>query len=181
MPAQGLDLILRLQHCNAKYVEAQAMTVLIQWLHVLGGIFWFGSALYAMAILGPAMRALPLATRREVMAATTNRMGPVVEAIGTLTIALGVIRGTVLGPVQSIDVVTDTAYGRTWAIALLLGLGILAWSHFMIVPTARRMIAAMTDAASGEAAMRRGMPVMMVELVGFAAIFTCMILMRFGL
>jgi uncharacterized membrane protein len=153
--------------------------ITVQWLHVLGGIFWFGSALYASFILAPAMMPLPPQASEAVFRATVKRGGVVLETAGAITILLGFVRGTLLGPVQSFQFLLGTPYGITWGIALLLGLGILAWSHFVLFPSSDRVREAM--ATGDSAAMRRGMVLILVELAGFFGIFTCMILMRFGL
>ncbi len=153
--------------------------VAIQWLHVLGGIFWFGSTLFVSLILAPAMMSLPPRTTEPVFRATTKRARVVLETVGAITVLLGIIRGTLLGPVQSVQFLLGTPYGITWSIALALGLGILAWSHFVLGPSTDRLRGAM--AAGDTAAMRRGMAEILVELIGFFGIFTCMILMRFGL
>jgi uncharacterized membrane protein len=153
--------------------------VVVQWLHVLGGIFWFGGTLYALFILAPVMMSLPAQTSGTVFGATAKRTAVLFETVGGITILLGIVRGTLLGPVRSLDFLLGTPYGITWGIALLLGLGILAWSHFIVAPSTDRVASAM--AAGDTAEMRRGMPLVLVELAGFFGIFTCMILMRFGL
>ena len=91
----------------------------------------------------------------------------------------GLVRGTLLGPVQSPGFLLGTPYGITWGIALVLALGVLAWSHFVTFPLGERMPAAIE--AGDAAAMRRVIPLILLELLGFFGIFTCMILMRFGL
>jgi uncharacterized membrane protein len=44
------------------------LQVIVQWLHVFLGIFWFGSTLYSDVILIPAVTSLPIARQREVVA-----------------------------------------------------------------------------------------------------------------
>jgi uncharacterized membrane protein len=156
------------------------LQIVVTWLHVLGGIFWFGGTLYAAFVLGPAVMSLPPQTSRALYNAMMARRTPtVIEVVGVLTILLGIVRGTLLGPVRTLEFLFGTSYGITWGIALLLGLAILAWSRFVVGPQSDRMQAAveMGDAA----ALRGAMPLLLVELLGFFGIFTCMILMRFGL
>src|SRR3989442_1365434 len=111
--------------------------IAVHWLHVLGGVFWFGGMLYAMVILAPVTRSLPPSVASNIFGATAARAGPIIESVGAVTIGLGIVRGTLLGPVHSVDFLFGTAYGVTWGIALLLGLGILAWAHFVIMPTSQ--------------------------------------------
>ena len=122
---------------------------------------------------------LPLQTQVAISRAAAKRANVIFEALGAITILLGIVRGTLLGPVQSPGFLFGTPYGITWGIALVLALGVLAWSHFVTFPLGERMPAAME--AGDTAAMRRVMPLILLELLGFFAIFTCMILMRFGL
>jgi hypothetical protein len=62
----------------------------------------------------------------------------------------------------------------------LLGLGIVGWSHFVAAPSTDRLAAAMASCDTASE-MRRGLPLILLELAGFSGIFTCMILMRFRL
>jgi uncharacterized membrane protein len=156
------------------------LLIAVTWLHVLAAIFWFGGTIYAIFILGPAVMTMPPQFGLELSRAMMRRKAPLVfEVLGGITILLGIIRGTLLGPVQSLGFLLGTAYGITWGIALLLALGILAWSHYVTTPAAEPMATAM--AAGDTAAVRRGVPLLLIELAGFFGVFTCMILMRFGL
>jgi len=91
--------------------------VAIQWLHVLGGIFWFGSTLFVSLIHAPAMMSLPPRTTEPVFRATTKRARVVLETVGAITVLLGIIRGTLLGPVQSVQFLLGTP-----SAGMLLGL-----------------------------------------------------------
>jgi len=156
------------------------LQIVVTWLHVLFGIFWFGGTLYATFVLGPAVMRLPGQSQLALFRSLMNRQAPLVfEMAGGFTILLGIIRGTLLGPIQTLGFLLGTAYGITWAIALLLALGIVAWSHFVTTPTSEPMVQAM--AAGDTGAARRAAPLLLVELAGFFGVFTCMILMRFGL
>jgi len=157
-----------------------SLQIVVTWVHVLFGIFWFGGTLYATFILGPAVMSLPPQSQLALFRSLMNRKAPLVfEVVGSITILLGIIRGTLLGPVQTLGYLLGTAYGITWAIALLFGLGILAWSHFVTTPASEPIAQAM--AAGDTASARRVIPLLLVELAGFFGVFTCMILMRFGL
>lgn len=152
--------------------------IAVQWLHVLGGIFWFGGVLFSSVILAPAMMSLPPQTAAAVFEIFARRAW-VGETVGGVTILLGIVRGTVLGPIKSLDFLLGTPYGITWGIALLLGLGILALGHLVIKPSSDRMKVAI--AAGDRAAMRVQLAPVLATVAGFFGIFTCMILMRFGL
>jgi hypothetical protein len=104
-------------------------------------------------------------------------------------ILLGILRGTVFGPVRSIDALLTT-YGLTWLLALVLAIGTFMYGMRVVGPTLERIgriseaDAVNPDGSPTPAALallgqakRNGV----IELLLFLAIFTCMILMRFGL
>jgi hypothetical protein len=162
------------------------IVIAVQWLHVLLGIMWFGNALVVAAILIPTLNRFPIALQREVGGRYGERAVRILDVVIPTVILLGVVRGTLLGPIDSFEQMVTTAYGITWLVALVLGIGMYWWSKFVINPA----IAAMnsiplnadgTASPAMEAATDRVKRVVILELLGFFAIFTCMILMRFGL
>lgn len=157
----------------------------VQWLHVLLGILWFGAALFADVILIPAISNFSLEKQREIGGAVGVRGTAIFRIVAPAIIVLGFIRGTVFGPIKSLDALT-TAYGITWLIALVVALALWRWS----LTTYARALHALTTvplAPDGsatpevEAATNRVKKLAVLELVFFFVIFTCMILMRFGL
>jgi putative copper export protein len=58
-----------------------------------------------------------------------------------VTIALGLVRGTLLGPIQSIDFLFGTAYGRTWLVALVAALYALIFPYVVMEPRMRHILA----------------------------------------
>ena len=161
----------------------------IQWLHVLFGIVWFGSALAANMILIPALGRLPLDRQREfagVYGQAAERIMPI-AAYGV--IVLGILRGTVFGQIQSLSALTST-YGLTWLVGLIAASATLVWGKRALEPALHRMNAI----PIGDALLADGKPapvmlaalnavkrVAVLELLGFFVVFTSMILMRFGL
>lgn len=84
-----------------------------QWLHILLGIIWFGNSLVVATILIPSLNPLPIPMQREVGARYGDRATRVFDVIVPVLILLGVIRGTLLGPIKDIGDVLGTAYGVT--------------------------------------------------------------------
>jgi uncharacterized membrane protein len=165
------------------------LVFIVQWLHVILGILWFGAALYADFILIPALNTLPLTTQRAVGAAVGARGNPIILTAATGVILLGVVRGTVFGPIKSLEALS-TAYGITWLVALVLAIGLFLYGLRVLAPSLERLAAipeaeALTadgsPSAELAAAVERVKRILLIELVVFLAIFTCMILMRFGL
>jgi uncharacterized membrane protein len=158
---------------------------IVQWLHVLLGIFWFGSALYVDIVLIPAISHLSLEKQHEIGAALGVRGTAVFRVVAPLIIVLGFLRGTVFGPIRSLDALT-TAYGITWLVALVVTIALYRWA-FTTYTGALRALTTVPLAPDGsatpevQAAAERVKRLAAVELVFFFVIFTCMILMRLGL
>jgi uncharacterized membrane protein len=164
-------------------------TFVIQWLHVLLGIFWFGASLTANLILVPALSPLPLAEQQRFGGAYGTVANRVLPPVAYAVVILGVIRGTVFGPLQSVDAVLGSAYGLTWLAALVVALGTQAFAQRVLAPNIGRLSeldpATAVDeegrpSAELSAIIGRAKRHTIVELAGFGVIFTCMILMRFG-
>jgi uncharacterized membrane protein len=162
------------------------VVVAVQWLHVLLGIFWFGNALVLDVIVIPAINRLPIVRQREISSYIGSRATPIFHVVVPSIIALGFIRGTLLGPIKSVDALLGSAYGLTWLTALSVTILTYLFGLFMIIPALRRMDAAPVnrdgsptpELTAGLDSVKR---LVTLELVGFFVIFTCMILMRFGL
>jgi uncharacterized membrane protein len=153
--------------------------IVIQWLHVLLGIFWFGSILYVDLILLPTIGTLPMREQQKVGGLVGPRTGRILVPVGITVVLLGFLRGTVFGHLHSLDAVFGSAYGITWLITLLLGLSVIAWGLFVLAPRVEGLGTAKSPEEYG-ARVKTLRVLTFIELFGFLAIFTCMILMRFG-
>jgi uncharacterized membrane protein len=158
----------------------------VQWLHVLLGILWFGNSLVLAAIIIPAINRLPLVAQREIGSYIGDRAQRVLEFVAPAVIVLSTIRGTLLGPIKNVDTMLGTAYGLTWLVALIVAILTHIWGRSVIKAGVHAMNLAPinpdgTATAELEAATRRVKLLVSLELIGFFVIFTCMILMRFGL
>ena len=113
--------------------------IVIQWLHVLLGMFWFGSTLYLDVLVIPAVMTLPLEQQRTVSKPLTTFSERVIIPAGLLVMLLGLVSGIVFGPVRSLDFLFGTAYGLTFLIAGLAALATFAWGQLILTPAARRL------------------------------------------
>ena len=162
------------------------LVVIVQWLHVLLGILWFGNALVLDVIVIPAINRLPIVAQREVGSLIGARSTPIFQVVVPLIIVLGFIRGTFLGQIKSLDVLFGTAYGLTWLVALVVTIATYLWGLFVIIPGLHVMDRAPVNPDGTPTpelvdATNRIKRLVALELLGFFVIFTCMILMRFGL
>ena len=148
----------------------------VQWLHVLLGILWFGYALSMYFLVAPALMELPESQGRI----TNARLGAigarVFPFVAVLVVLLGIIRGTVFGPINSLEDLFGTAYGWTWLVALVATLGLLYTGARYIGPIFEGLKDT-KDYAADAVRLRR---VSQIDLGIFFVVFTCMILMRFG-
>lgn len=157
------------------------LIIVVQWLHALLGIFWFGSALYVNVILVPTLMGLPLEKQQEVSGRLAHRSSQVLLPVAAVVIVLGFLRGTVFGQLHSLADVFGGAYGVTWLVALLTGLALLGWSFFIPLKRALTRLSTAQGPEQFAAGLPRAKVLSSAELAFFAVIFTCMILMRFSL
>jgi uncharacterized membrane protein len=149
----------------------------VQWLHVLLGITWFGYAISMYFLVTPALAGLPT-TELQALNGRLGRIGQrVFPVVGLAVLILGFVRGTFLGPIDSIAKVLGTGYGITWLVALLTTVALFVTGARFLGPTYARL--ATTDDVPGVSAQARRYA--LIDLGLFAVVFTCMILMRFGL
>ena len=152
----------------------------VTWLHVLLGILWFGSTLYINLILIPAVLPLPRAKQQEIAAQVSPLTTRVLRPTAILVILLGVVRGTFFGPLHSVQDVVSTTYGVTWLLALAGTLVLYALIELLFDPAITRLNTSTSDAEYA-ATLGRVKIYAVVELLGFFAIFTAMIFLRYGL
>ena len=166
------------------------LQIIIQWLHVFCGIFWFGGTLFLDFVVIPTLISLPLGHQRTFNQRFSKIAARVIGPVATLAILLGLVRGIFFGPVASFAFLFGTSYGITFLISLIAAIATYLWGLLLTSRQALRLDKIPVD----EQALAEGkLPVeftkqvafvrqlAMLELLGFFAIFTCMILMRFGL
>ena len=162
----------------------------IQWLHILAGITWFGAVIYNDFILIPALMKLPADQQRAAGGAISVQGSRIIKPVAAAVIVLGVLRGTVFGQIRSADALFGTTYGLTWLVALVVSIVAFYWGVKVIggaIEKATSFDISRASLADGSPnpeftalvadVKRKGG----IELLMFLVIFTCMILMRFGL
>jgi uncharacterized membrane protein len=149
----------------------------VQWVHVLLGILWFGYALSMYFLVSPALARLAESAQRDANLHVGELGAKVFPVVGILVLLLGFVRGTFLGPIDSVGDVFGTAYGLTWLVALLATVALFVTGARFLGPAVVGLKEA-PDFAGAVARLRR---IARFDLGLFIVIFTCMILMRFGL
>lgn len=155
------------------------LTIVVQWLHVLLGIFWFGSNLYIDVVVIPSLTKLPLQEQQKIGGLIGKRSNQALVPAGIAVVGLGFLRGTFFGQLHSLGDVFGSAYGVTWLIALLLATGLIFLGLLVVAPRAEALSTAKSAEEYG-GTLQQLKILTLVELAAFVAIFTCMILMRFG-
>jgi uncharacterized membrane protein len=155
-----------------------ALTLLVQWLHILSGVIWFGGYVLIDFALWPALLRRPESEAQATFAVIAKYIGPLMAASGSLVVLLGIVRGTALGPIKSLAVLFGTAYGVTWLTALTIALFLSVWGatwHDRLVGPAWEGDQIRPGAAERQRAAT------ILEMTCFGAILVCMVLLGAGL
>jgi uncharacterized membrane protein len=95
------------------------LLLVVQWLHILAGITWFGGYIFLDFVLWPTRLRLPVKPAQATNALIARFAGAVMATSGSLVVVLGIVRGTLLGPIKSFSFLFGSSYGITWLVALL--------------------------------------------------------------
>jgi uncharacterized membrane protein len=151
----------------------------VQWLHIIVSIFWFGSVLFTDIVLMPGIAKMSPAAQMEFGVSVGSRVSRIMIPAGLLSIALGVVRGWLFGDIGSVDDLFGTTYGLAWLVAFIASVVTYAWGIFMITP-AVEAIARETNPEAAVAGIGRVKGLVLIELLGFLVIFTTMIVMHYA-
>ena len=147
--------------------------MVVLYLHILAGIAWFGSSIFIIFVMIPTLRRMGATAVKEYLQAMEFASQRFFPAAGGSTVLLGIVRGLLFG------VSLNTAYGKTYLAAIVLGVGILIYGVRVTGMNVRRMSAAPAgpeQAALIEHTYRFGF----IEFAGFLVLLGLMIAMRFG-
>lgn len=154
----------------------EALTIIVQWCHVVAGMLWVGGAALLEFVVRPVLERQPAETERSVGGRLSRMLVPYFAVAGSATIVFGVLRGTLFGPIKSVAALTSP-YGITWCTALLIA---AALAVLGAVGVGRGSVRYYQAAASqDEASLIRGRLILYgrLQLGGFALILVCMLLM----
>jgi uncharacterized membrane protein len=155
-----------------------ALLLVTQWLHILMGIVWFGGYIFLDFVLWPTLLRMPVPQAKTASALISKFAGPIMASSGTLVVLLGIIRGTVLGPITSFRVLFTSVYGVTWLVALSVSILLIIWGagwHDRAVGPIWE-----GDGLSSGVAGRLRLGIIF-EMTCFGLVLACMVLMGVGL
>ncbi len=154
------------------------LLVIVQWLHILMGIAWFGGYIFLDFVVWPALLRLPAAEAKATHDSIEKYAGPVMTVSGSLVVLLGIIRGTVFGPIRSLGFLFTAAYGLTWLAALVIAIILSVWGANWHT----RWLGPVWEEDHIRPGMVRRVRLGAVfEMTCFGAILACMVLMGVGL
>ncbi len=159
--------------------------VIVHWLHVFFGIFWFGGSLYVNFVMVPAILTLPSDRQMPVIDAITGRSDRILPWVGAVTIALGIVLGTIVGPIKDVAALSST-YGILWLVGLVAAVATWIWGEVMIGRVGRRLSEVSAQVSAGAVALSPDLARLadrlkfaaLAEMVGFLVVFTAMVLMN---
>jgi uncharacterized membrane protein len=152
------------------------LLVVLQWLHVFLGIFWFGAVLYSDFVLVPVIQGLKPATQLEVAGPIGRRTVQVIIPVALGVIVLGVLRGVAGGVLGSLG----SAYGLTWLVSLVVGCATLAWGVWVVTPAINKIREVASGSPALAEAISRVKVLAFIELGLFLVVLSLMIALRFG-
>ena len=149
----------------------------VTWLHILAGITWFGGYIFLTFAIWPPLLKRPAAEAKAFFMAIGQPVGTLMMISGTLVLILGLIRGIVFGPIQSLDVLFGTDYGRTFLVALILAIIMSVYGATVSSNTAAHVWDGDQFKPNAARYIWRSN---IFSLICFGLILACMVLMRFG-
>jgi uncharacterized membrane protein len=153
------------------------LAILVHWVHVLAGVVWIGSQVFLYAALWPALLARPQGEAGAVLQGVMPRWARVMGALPPVVGITGILRGTAFGPVRSWGALA-TPYGLTFAAATLLVIALVVHGGRTRAAMGARVFGPGAFPDGARAFLRRQGAITLGLLGG---IFTCMVLMRFGM
>lgn len=165
------------------------LTIVVQWVHIVAGALWVGGATATSLLVFPATTVLAPEQQRRLGRALARRLSVFFQAAAGIVVVFGIVRGTLLGPIRSVDVLFGTTYGYLWLASLVLTIALIVLGARVINPTTERMYGDDTlwTHGPGEAPPAGLMAhvhllrtVGLIQTAGFAVILVMMVLMRFG-
>jgi len=91
------------------------------------------------AILIPSLNRWPILMQREVGSRYGEQATRLFDVLVPVVIILGVVRGTLLGPIKDVGDVFGSSYGITWLVALVAAIATFLWGRIVINGALRRL------------------------------------------
>ncbi|WP_053959987.1 hypothetical protein [Sulfobacillus thermosulfidooxidans] len=150
-------------------------TMILQGLHVLFGVLWFGGSIFSTFVVIPATSKIDATHANPFMAIYAKLAERYMTPVSTLAIIFGIILGFPLHAWSNIG----HTYGNTYLIAFVVSLLVYWWGIFMIGRNIKKGLAHGFGTPEFRAITNRVKKYAGIELLGFFAIFVLMVLLSF--
>jgi uncharacterized membrane protein len=151
--------------------------LLVQFLHVLFGSILLGGTVFLYFVLWPAILRRPPAEARAFYEGGLKPIRVLMASSGGMTFLLGIVRGTVFGPIHSLESL-ETPYGLTFLVALVLTLTMLIHGPKIGPLLLRKVWDGDRYSPDAQKIVQR---INLIPMVSVVLILACMALMHFGL
>lgn len=140
-----------------------------------GGCIWLGGNGLLYLAVYPMLLKLPALEAQRFAALLPRYVGLIIGASFPLVVVLGIVLGTVFGPIRSVDALVSP-YGVTWLAALVLVVGVGVWGD-----RSNRVFEAFWEGQKVKATAQSYLRThAIVEMIGLGVILACIVLMHFG-
>ena len=129
--------------------------IVLRFIHVVGGVFWVGSMLFASFLLLPALNETGPAMGTVMAALQRRGMATVLPIVALLTILSG-LRLMWITSAGFTSAYFGTAVGRTYTVAALAAILALMLGFFVARPTAARAAQLAASSSSADALAELG-------------------------
>jgi uncharacterized membrane protein len=148
----------------------------LQALHVLFGIAWFGGVVYNDLVILPALGAIDPEPAKAFLASYRPAAERFTAPVAGLTLVLGLVLGFPLGAWADFG----HPYGNTFFAAAVAAFAVFAFGVRFITPNAKRLAALTPGGEEFRATAARLRAYSRLELGGFLVLFALMVALRFG-
>ncbi|RAP77272.1 DUF1772 domain-containing protein [Paenibacillus montanisoli] len=152
------------------------MLMFLTGLHVLCGVFWFGSVLCADFILMPAIASLDPQKQAAVMGALGKRVSRALIPVSIMTILSGIILGIASGVLDDLP----STYGWTWIASLVVSCALFFWGLGVMSPTHMKLNTLTPGTPEFTKQLSLVKAYTLLELLALFILFILMVIMRFS-
>ncbi|MCB0719062.1 MAG: hypothetical protein KDD65_11495 [Bacteroidetes bacterium] len=153
------------------------LQVLVTWLHVASGIVWVGGYIFATVIVWPSLMRRPPKVALEVFDSINKPISSLMGGAAQAVFWIGLLRGTVFGPIKSFHQMVTTGYGHLFMTSIILTIAAVVISA---VSAARLRDHVFDGDVFRPGGIKRVLRTNTIVIVLFALILACMVAMRHG-
>ena len=142
---------------------------LVQYLHVLSGVLWFGAGFYVTLVQLPALVTLPPAQRVPAIAALGPRQVRYIVRLAEITIGFGIFNAILTGRLARLGETLGSLWGWAILIGAILAIGLYVLLQTGVKPAVFRIVAVARATQHGDVAGLAELPALAqrIRTLGF--------------